>query len=401
MKDPRDISIDEYDYDLPESRIPHFPLAQRDNSRLLLCHPGKISSDNFQNIGKHLPSGSTLIFNDTRVIRARLNFSTSDHKSIEIFCLEPARGIQMAASMQSQGTVVYNCLVGNLRRWKSDALTLEKNNCWLQAQIEKREINFVEVQFKWGPPNMIFAQVLELFGSIPIPPYLNRNEEEMDSERYQTVYAQQEGSVAAPTAGLHFTPNVMQLLTEAGIEQQRITLHVGAGTFKPVKAARLEDHEMHAEWMDVSAATLSNIASAPGKLIAVGTTSLRTLESLYWMGVKLSRDPSQTLSELQIKQWEVYGLEGNISVAEAFTLLIKWMHSQNTDRLVCQTQILIAPPYEIKVCSGLITNFHQPRSTLLLLVAAFIGEKWKNVYEYALQNDFRFLSYGDSSLLLK
>jgi S-adenosylmethionine:tRNA ribosyltransferase-isomerase len=402
LKDPRDISIDEYDYELPESRIPHFPLDERDSSKLLIYRQEEMSADIFQNLGKYLPSGATLVFNDTRVIRARLNFVTGDNKPIEIFCLEPAKGEKMATSMQSQGHVVYNCLVGNLRRWKDGTLKLEKNSCTLSAQIVKREINFVEVGFNWEPAIMTFAEALGLFGSIPIPPYLQRSEDEIDSERYQTVYASQEGSVAAPTAGLHFTPPVMEALAKAGVQQERITLHVGAGTFKPVKAARLAEHEMHAEWMDISAVVLSRIAEkGSGKLIAVGTTSLRTLESLYWMGVKLAQDPAATLEDLQIRQWEVYDLKGDLSVSEACSLLVNWMKLNNLERLVCQTQILIAPPYQVKVCDGLITNFHQPRSTLLLLVAAFVGQKWKNIYEYALQNDLRFLSYGDSSLLLK
>lgn len=399
---PQDLHIKEFSYHLPDERIAKYPLAQRDESKLLIFRQGIIEEDSYKNIAAHLPEQTMLVFNNTKVIQARLHFENSNGARIEIFCLEPAaENPEMAKVMSQTGSVRWKCLVGRLAKWKEDFLTLQTNEFTFQAQQISRDKDTFIIEFSWQPSGLTFAEILDKIGQLPIPPYLHRSTETIDHERYQTVYAKHEGSVAAPTAGLHFTPTVFSALDEKKIAQTYLTLHVGAGTFKPVKSETIADHEMHAEWLEVSSEIIERLLAAVS-LVAVGTTSLRTLETLYWMGVKSIKNPAATLQALEVKQWEVYdpalnALAGNRR--EALAALLAWMDRNNATQLICKTQILIAPPYRLKMVDALITNFHQPNSTLLLLVAAVVGEPWKAVYDYALAHDFRFLSYGDGSLL--
>ncbi|MES2680694.1 MAG: S-adenosylmethionine:tRNA ribosyltransferase-isomerase [Bacteroidota bacterium] len=403
MKHPSTISISEFTYDLPPEKIAAYPLAKRDESKLLVYNNGEIKETVFRNVPGLLEKDSMLVFNNTRVIQARLNFRNEKDKAIEVFCLEPSGNIAISAAMPVQKTTRWNCLVGNLRQWKEEILRLANNGLQLQAELIERCGNFVIVEFKWDPPGLSFAEVLDLCGAMPIPPYLERKSENIDSERYQTVYARQKGSVAAPTAGLHFTESVLDELKARGIEIQQVTLHVGAGTFKPVKSETMLQHEMHAEWIEVSVETIEEILrNKHKKIIPVGTTSLRTIESLYWMGIKALTNPSATIDDLEVKQWDPYEPASSLPGTEDSLLaLLEWMRERKLNRILCKTSILIAPPYELKIAGGLITNFHQPQSTLLLLISAVIGENWRKVYNYALNHDFRFLSYGDSCLLLK
>lgn len=404
MQHPSDISIDEFTYDLPQEKIATFPLEQRDSSKLLVYKAGEISESLFNRLPDFLEKESLLVFNTTRVVRARLNFLNSKGQTIEIFCLEPdSMSVELSGAMATQKTINWNCLVGNLKRWKEGELNLTSGELILKAKILEKAEQFVHIQFSWEPVHLSFSEVLERLGNIPIPPYLKRESQEIDQDRYQTIYAKQEGSVAAPTAGLHFTPAVLKSLELHSVSSLSVTLHVGAGTFKPVKSETMQGHDMHAEWLDVTYETIEHLAVKNNKkLIAVGTTSLRTLESLYWMGLKVFYDPHLHLEQLEIKQWEVYDLTSKvIPLADSLKALLTWMESRGMKNLVCHTQILIAPPYQLKVADGIITNFHQPKSTLLLLIAAVVGDAWKEIYDYALAHDFRFLSYGDSSLLLK
>jgi S-adenosylmethionine:tRNA ribosyltransferase-isomerase len=403
MKHPSTIAIGEFTYDLPPDKIAPYPLAKRDESKLLVFKDGEISEDIFKNLPGRLEPNSMLVFNNTRVIQARLNFRNERDKPIEIFCLEPSGNIDISAAMPVQKTTRWNCLVGNLRQWKEKTLTLSHQDLNLKAELLERCANFVVVDFVWDPPNLSFAEVLDLCGAMPIPPYLERKSEAIDTERYQTVYASQQGSVAAPTAGLHFTDSVLSELKALAINIQQVTLHVGAGTFKPVKSQTMLQHEMHAEWIEVSAATIEALLrNKHKKIIPVGTTSMRTLESLYWMGIKALATPSATISDLEVKQWDPYDTHVKLPGAEdSLKALLGWMHERQLISLICKTSILIAPPYQLKITAGIITNFHQPQSTLLLLISAVIGENWRTVYDYALAHDYRFLSYGDSCLLLK
>lgn len=403
MKHPKDISINDFTYDLPLEKIAAYPLEQRDESKLLVYKNQQIQEDTFKNIDAFLEKDSLLVFNTTKVIRARLNFLNSKKQAIEIFCLEPnAQELELTQAMSSQKTIRWNCLVGNLKRWKEEDLSLTANGTTLFAKLIERKENYVLIEFYWEPETLHFSEVLELMGNTPIPPYLKRESEQIDLDRYQTIYANTEGSVAAPTAGLHFTENVLHKLKEKSIQTLSVTLHVGAGTFKPVKAQSMQDHEMHAEWMDVDREAIQKLLQHSEKnIIAVGTTSLRTLESIYWMGVKVFSNKDLSLKELEITQWEPYDLKSTLDAKESLGALLEWMDKNKLTRLVCHTQILIAPPYELKIAKGIITNFHQPQSTLLLLISSIIGEKWREIYTYALENNFRFLSYGDSSLLLK
>jgi S-adenosylmethionine:tRNA ribosyltransferase-isomerase len=412
MNSPKNISIHYYTYSLPEERIAKYPLAERDASKLLVYKEGEIAEDSYKNISHHIPSNSLLIFNNTKVVEARLLFQKPTGGVIEIFCLEPhEQYADITTAMLQKGKVLWQCLVGGVSKWKTGQL-LEKKITQSDREIilyasyiEKRNDSFI-IELSWSPTELSFAEVLHYAGAIPLPPYIKRAVEEADSERYQTVYAHFDGSVAAPTAGLHFTDSIFQTLKEKNILTDFVTLHVGAGTFKPVKADTMQEHEMHAEFIDVSRTTIENIVdNLDNNIIAVGTTSLRTIESLYWLGVKESLVRSQESGvehyrQLSLSQWEAYELaKENISSKDALLALLHWMDKNKLERLVAKTQILIAPGYEFKIVKGLITNFHQPQSTLLLLVAALIGEDWKKVYDYALQNDFRFLSYGDGSLL--
>lgn len=404
MPRPTDISIQEFSYDLPQDKIAVYPLEKRDEAKLLVYKNKKISEHIFKSISSFLEESSILVFNDTKVIRARLQFLSEKEQPIEVFCLEPESGeAELMVAMSVQRTTRWKCLVGNLKRWKQKQLKISKNNTELTAIIHERHDQYLIIEFLWEPSDLCFSEVLEVFGNTPIPPYLKRESEISDVNRYQTIYANHEGSVAAPTAGLHFTQGVFDDLKSKAINTVTVTLHVGAGTFKPVKSETMAGHDMHAEWIDVSIHTIKQLSeNKNASVIAVGTTSLRTLESIYWMGLKVFLNKNATIQDLEIKQWEAYDLEEkSISAAQSLTCLKEWMESRGLDRLVCHTQILIAPPYQLKMAQGIITNFHQPQSTLLLLISAIIGEKWRDVYKYALENNFRFLSYGDSSLLLK
>ncbi|WP_317898604.1 S-adenosylmethionine:tRNA ribosyltransferase-isomerase [Aurantibacillus circumpalustris] len=404
MKHPKDISILDFTYDLPNEKIAVYPLKNRDESKLLVYRNNTIEEDVFKNIDTFLDSDTVLVFNTTKVIRARLNFLNFKGQAIEIFCLEPnSLDLELTQAMSAQKKIQWNCLVGNLKRWKDGDLELKNEGISLFAKlVERRELD-VLIEFYWEPQDLHFSEVIEIMGNTPIPPYLKRKSENLDLDRYQTIYANKEGSVAAPTAGLHFTEGVLTAIKKKNIDSLSVTLHVGAGTFKPVKAENMFGHEMHAEWIDVSRESIVKLLEGKEKkIISVGTTSLRTIESLYWMGLKTYYDKDITLKDLEIKQWEAYSLENKrISVELSLNSLLTWMDKRGLSKLVCHTQILIAPPYELKIARGIITNFHQPQSTLLLLISSILGERWREIYTYALDHNFRFLSYGDSSLLLK
>lgn len=403
MTHPKNISILDYTYALPSERIALHPLAARDASKLLIYKDGQMQQDTYSNIAAHLPAQSLLVFNNTKVIRARLRFKKSSGGIIEIFCLEPFEAMnEYSQVMSKKANVTWKCLIGGVSKWKNGDLTFAfGDHAELRARLKEKLPDAYVVEFSWTPADLSFAEVLEQCGDIPLPPYIKRTSETADTDRYQTIYAQDEGSVAAPTAGLHFTDDIFNSLAQKNIQRDFVTLHVGAGTFKPVKAGRMQDHEMHAEWIDVSAAFIENLAAQLNNIIvAVGTTSLRTLESLYWMGVKASLQPA--VKQLSINQWEVYEAplaNAAITPATALAALLTWLKTNNQQRLYTQSQILIAPGYTFRVAHAIITNFHQPQSTLLLLVAAAIGEDWRKLYTQAMDNDFRFLSYGDGSLL--
>ena len=404
MTDPRTLSIKDFAYSLPEERIARYPLEERDVSKLLIYKNGDISEGIYRDLANHLPANSLLVFNDTKVVEARLLFQKPTGGVIEIFCLEPHQQYaDITTAMLQQEKVLWHCLIGGASKWKHGQILEKKivhasKELYLHARYIGKLVDSFVVELSWNDSSISFAEVLHLFGAIPLPPYIKREAEASDLERYQTVYAHYEGSVAAPTAGLHFTERVFEKLKEKNIDKDFVTLHVGAGTFKPVKSETMQYHDMHSEHFTVSRSLIENLINHLDKnIIAVGTTSLRTLESLYWLGVKLSMVNGEWSNA--ITQWEVYDNKTNISAEEALTYLIKRMDEKGADRLTAKTQIIIAPGYQFKIAIGLITNFHQPQSTLLLLVSAFIGEDWGKVYEYALANDFRFLSYGDGNLL--
>ena len=406
MSHPKNISIQDYTYDLPAGRIALHPLAERDASHLLIYQAGEIKQDIYKNIAAHIPADSLLIFNNTKVIKARIRFQKTSGGIIEIFCLEPQELInEYSHVMNKKGSVKWKCMIGGVSKWKEAELKrnweLGIGTVNLSARLIEKVSDAYVVEFNWAPGHMSFAEILEHCGDIPLPPYIKRKTEKEDIERYQTIYAEDEGSVAAPTAGLHFTENIFKSLVEKNIQKNFVTLHVGAGTFKPVKAATMQDHEMHAEWIDVNIEVLENLINDLNKtIVAIGTTSLRTLESLYWIGVKANLQPS--LKQLHLNQWEVYEsplTDCTISAAESLTALVNWLKKNKHQRLFTQSQILIAPGYQFKIAKAIVTNFHQPQSTLLLLVAAAIGDDWRKIYDYAIQHDFRFLSYGDGSLL--
>jgi S-adenosylmethionine:tRNA ribosyltransferase-isomerase len=400
----KDIKIQDYTYVLPDACIAKFPLQERDASKLLIYKKGEISESTYRQIADYIPADSCIFFNNTKVIPARLSFQNATGATIEVFCLEPTT--ELASSMAQQGHAEWKCMVGKAKKWKvSEVLSLTtEGGIELKAKIKERNQEGFIIQFTWLPSTFTFSEILALVGQVPLPPYLQRTVEESDKERYQTIYAHLEGSVAAPTAGLHFTDAIFDNFKLKNIEPQYVTLHVGAGTFKPVKSEVIGDHDMHAEYFDVSLKTLKILRGCFGEknIIAVGTTTLRTLESLYLMGCKLSLNPQLTLDEATIKQWDAYNTAfETITPVAAFDALIQKLESQNRARIVAKTQLLIAPPYRIRTIDALVTNFHQPQSTLLLLVAAFAGEDWQHIYDYALAHDFRFLSYGDGCLLMR
>ncbi|MBN8788179.1 MAG: S-adenosylmethionine:tRNA ribosyltransferase-isomerase [Terrimonas sp.] len=404
---PKYLSIQDFTYHLPDNRIAQHPLADRDASRLLVYKDGNIAEDIYRNIAAHIPAGSLLVFNNTKVVEARLKFKKPSGGSIEIFCLSPhSQYHDVTAAMLQKEKVWWNCLIGGASKWKP-GMQLEKiisapaGDIVLKAAIVERSPENFVVELSWQPDDLSFAEILHYAGEIPLPPYMKRGVEKEDEERYQTIYAEHHGSVAAPTAGLHFTDGIFASFAERNINTGFVTLHVGAGTFKPVKAAHMHEHAMHAEFIEVAAATIEQLSEYADNIICVGTTSLRTIESLYWAGVKIIQQPGITEDDISINQWEVYDALNamHIPVKDALNALLKWLRQNNLQKLVTQTQILIAPGYDFRMIKGLITNFHQPQSTLLLLVAAIIGDDWRGVYEYALENNFRFLSYGDGCLL--
>lgn len=403
---PKELFIKDFTYHLPDERIAKYPLEDRSASKLLVYKQGSISHDVYKNLPDYLPPGCHLVFNNSRVIEARLLFNKPTGGRIEVFALEPEAGMNITQAMNTTGSIVYQCLVGGAAKWKA-GLVLEKimdtpdGPVTLRAENLGKKADSYLIKLSWNPLQMPFAYILHHAGQIPIPPYLQRDAEAGDAVSYQTVYAQANGSVAAPTAGLHFTPELLQQLGQQGMARSYLTLHVGAGTFMPVKSTRIEGHDMHAEYIEADRALLQRLM-AHQYIIPVGTTSMRTLESLYWMGVKACHNPNISLADIEMQQWEVYDtlLPQKLPAADALQALDSWMVQHGLDKLIIKTQILIAPGYHFGLCKGLITNFHQPESTLLLLVAALIGHDWHKVYTYALENDFRFLSYGDGSLLL-
>lgn len=402
---PSQLQISDFNYNLPDERIARYPLTERDLSKLLVYKEGHISSDVYRHLPQHLPADALLVFNNTRVIEARILFQKDTGSTIEIFCLEPAAGVELTLAMMSQGKVRWTCMVGGAGKWKQPFLEKKldtpNGSVLLKAEKIEQQQGTFEIEFSWDNTYFTFAELLHYAGILPLPPYLQRQTEAADYERYQTVYARQEGSVAAPTAGLHFTPQLLVHLQEKGIKHSFVTLHVGAGTFQPVKSATMQDHAMHREWIEVQAESIKELLQQlPKPVIPVGTTSLRTIESLYWMGVKALLNPNATIDQLEVQQWDAYDLPlQNVSAAEALQALLHWMQQQKMEKIICHTQVLIAPGYKLRVADAILTNFHQPNSTLLLLVAAFIGNDWRKVYDYALANDYRFLSYGDGSLL--
>lgn len=405
-QDPSSLSINDFTYDLPDHRIAKYPLEKRDESKLLVYKQGKIDQLVFKELPSVLQPNDCLIFNDTRVIHARLHFQRATGAHIEILCLEPIEPKEVNESFTSKESVVWKTMVGNAKRWKDNEtltriITSDTGSYSLYAQLIHRDSEASHIRFSWDS-DRTFAEVLDEVGILPLPPYLNRDTEAEDEERYQTVYAQADGSVAAPTAGLHFTQRVFDDLKSRDVESLFVTLHVGAGTFKPVKSKTMQGHEMHQERIHVSRNTIERMLNAAenSRIIPVGTTSLRTIESLYWFGVKLLAGVE--MKELFVGQWEPYELADQACEAsESLIAVLNWMEKNKRGYLTGNTQLLIAPGYEIRMADALITNFHQPESTLLLLVSAFIGEDWKRVYDFALNNDFRFLSFGDSSILFR
>jgi S-adenosylmethionine:tRNA ribosyltransferase-isomerase len=399
------INLNDFNYDLPRERIAQYPLTERDSSKILIYRGGNISEGTFNTVHNHINSGSLLVFNDTKVIRARLLFKRETGATIEIFCLEPSVPSEYTLSLGSNEPVEWKCLIGNQKKWKNRTLSTEfkiKDKLYLlSAERLAEEGDSFIVRFSWNTPELTFAEVIEACGHTPLPPYIDRKDEEVDASRYQTIYSMVKGSVAAPTAGLHFTKQVFDNLQKKGIAWTNVTLHVGAGTFLPVKSDSISSHEMHTEHFFVTAATIEEIYKNLGKIIAIGTTTVRTLESLYWLGVKVSWKPETGKDRLFLGQWEPYSFHGKLTAKEALESLLLWMRKQNKREIHVPTRIIIVPGYGFRMIDGMITNFHQPRSTLLLLVSAWTGEDWKKIYDYAIGNNFRFLSYGDGSLLMR
>lgn len=409
MTTPKEIQIADFTYELPDERIAKYPLAERDTSKLLIYNHGRISQRHFRDLPTLLPEGSLLVMNNTRVIQARLHFRKGSPTPgcqgalIEVFCLEPATPHDYVLMFQQTAHCTWHCLVGNSKKWKNGPLTrtitVEGREMALQAERAEGDL----IHFSWTDETITWAQVLDACGELPIPPYLNRKTEQSDLTTYQTVYSKVKGSVAAPTAGLHFTSAVLADMEHRGIEKAELTLHVGAGTFKPVKSERMDGHVMHAEWIYVPRCVIEALLRHDGECTAVGTTSVRTLESLYYIGLKIMANPDATEDQLKVEQWEPYdeSVGAQPTPTESLQSILSWMERNHTDALHTSTQIIIAPGYHYHIVRRIVTNFHQPQSTLLLLVAAFVGtDHWRDIYDYALDHDFRFLSYGDSSLLI-
>ena len=403
MPDTQDIRIEDYDYPLPDERVAKFPLAQRDSSQLLVYKDGEIAHRHFADLPSLLPDDAMLVFNNTRVIQARMRFRKPTGAVIEVFCLEPLLPVDYALSLQSTHSCRWLCLIGNAKKWKEGALQLSfahnGREVALNARRGAQRGDGYEVDFEWNDDTITFGELLETLGELPIPPYLNRATEESDKTTYQTVYSKIEGSVAAPTAGLHFTPAVLDAVRAKGIPTCELTLHVGAGTFKPVKSDTIADHEMHTEYISVSRSLIEELCRTTRRVVAVGTTSVRTLESLYYIALSLYRNPQATAEQLRVQQWAPYTDNPTLSRAEAMQLILDYLDRTGADRLVSATRIIIVPGYKFHIVDGIVTNFHQPRSTLLLLISAFVSGDWRRIYDYALSHDFRFLSYGDSSFL--
>ncbi|WP_294629243.1 S-adenosylmethionine:tRNA ribosyltransferase-isomerase [uncultured Bacteroides sp.] len=403
-ENPKHIHISEYHYPLPDERIAKFPLTVRDHSKLLIYRHGEVSQATFTSLPDYLPEGALMVFNNTKVIQARLHFRKETGALIEVFCLEPIQPNDYVLNFQQTAHSAWLCMIGNLKKWKDGTLkremTVKGVSITLTATRGESRGTSHWVDFSWNNPEVTFADILEVFGELPIPPYLNRETEESDKETYQTVYSKIKGSVAAPTAGLHFTPRVLNALQEKGVELEELTLHVGAGTFKPVKSEEIEGHEMHTEYISVNRSTVRKLIEHGGCAVAVGTTSVRTLESLYHIGVTLANNPDATEEELHVKQWQPYENRLRISPVEALQQILEYLDRNSLETLHSSTQIIIVPGYDYQIVKAIVTNFHQPQSTLLLLVSAFVKGDWRTIYDYALSHDFRFLSYGDSSLLI-
>ena len=406
-ENPKDIRIRDFQYDLPDERIAKFPLPQRDHSKLLLYRHGEVDEDRFFNLPRYISSGSLMVFNNTKVIQARLHFRKETGALIEVFCLEPLEPNDYALNFQQTSHSAWLCMVGNLKKWKEGTLhremTVKGQTVTLAATRGECRGTSHRVDFTWDNPQVTFADILEVFGELPIPPYLNRATQKSDLETYQTVYSKIKGSVAAPTAGLHFTPGVMDALRQKGVDLEELTLHVGAGTFRPVKSEKIEGHEMHTEYISVSRQTIGQLLAHEGRAIAVGTTSVRTLESLYHIGLTLMDHPDASEEELHVRQWQPYGLspeKAATPATEALQAVADYLDRHGMETLHTSTQIIIVPGYDYKIVKAMVTNFHQPQSTLLLLVSAFVHGDWRKIYDYALAHGFRFLSYGDSSLLI-
>ncbi|MBO4826711.1 MAG: S-adenosylmethionine:tRNA ribosyltransferase-isomerase [Prevotella sp.] len=429
--DTKHIKIADYNYSLPDERIAKFPLSRRDQSKLLVYRHGQVSDDVFAHLPDYLPEGALMVFNNTKVIQARIHFRKQTGALIEVFLLEPFSPADYEQMFQTTASCSWLCMVGNLKKWKEGALQRVIEIKGQQVEITATRLREHGtshlVEFRWQAasgatkgqqvkitathtkrpndqtakhPGFSFAEILDAVGELPIPPYLNRKTQESDLTTYQTVYSKIKGSVAAPTAGLHFTPEVLAVLDAHGIDREELTLHVGAGTFRPVKSAEIEGHQMHTEYISVRRQTIEKLIRHEGRAIAVGTTSVRTLESLYYMGVYLSQHPDANEQDLHVCQWTPYEQHPTLTPVEALTEILHWLDRNNISTLHSSTQIIIAPGYEYKIVRMLVTNFHQPQSTLLLLVSAFVKGDWRRIYDYALAHDFRFLSYGDSSLLI-
>ena len=414
MINPRNIEIKSYDYNLPDERIAKYPLEERDKSKLLIYKNQGISERHFYNLPEEIPADSLIVFNNTKVIQARLHFRKETGALIEVFCLEPESPRDYQQNFSCEHECTWTCLVGNSKKWKDGALsqtiTVDDTEVVLSCERIGESRASQKIHFFWDKP-VSFAKILDAIGELPIPPYLNRETEEKDKQTYQTVYSRIKGSVAAPTAGLHFTEKELQALRDKNVDLEYITLHVGAGTFKPVKSETIEGHDMHTEFISVPRKVIENILnhlkSSAAPLVAVGTTSVRTLESLFYIGYKLSQNPDAHAEELVVHQWEPYDISYSLSTIEALENIIAYLERTGEENLVTATQILIAPGFQFRLVKTIVTNFHMPQSTLLLLVSAFVdgdsleGPNWHNIYKYAMEHDFRFLSYGDSSILFK